>query len=561
MSGPRSTGPELPDAAPQQAEPRLAAASFNTRVTRLAAADWFDFTHLSSATVQRRVEGRMRERSVRSVSEYLSLLQRSADEVATLRTELMANGTAFFRDPDVWSFLERRIIPRLLSRARPSRPLRVWIPHCGAGAEAYTMAMLLAEQMNDAQRATEVQLFASEPDDRAMQTARAGEIPRIAGMAIGPGRLARFFVESRHGYRVTKELRQMVVFARHDLLCDLPFLHMDLVCCRYLLTHLRPPARAEVARILHRSLDDGGHLILGRGEHVGHAVGLFEPVSRRWCVFRRSDGGRHEPGISSSGAGTPGPGFASAIPNTLATTNGNRANVARMLRLMNMGKLAASLAHELSQPLSALANILEACATHLRTGGATSEELLDLTNEASSQSHRAGRIVAHMSRLLHDGERLVERCELRTLVRTAAELLRPTLVEHGIELQLVLGDVPLWGDLCRIEIEQVLVNLLQNAADAIVDGGGDHRLILVEMSESSNEHVTVGITDTGSGIPAGIATRLFEPFFTTKADGFGMGLAICRSIVDAHDGRLWIDREPDGDATRMCFSLPLSNHP
>jgi len=228
---------------------------------------------------------------------------------------------------------------------------------------------------------------------------------------------------------------------------------------------------------------------------------------------------------------------------------------------MNMGKLAASLAHELSQPLSALANILEACATHLRTGGATSEELLDLTNEASSQSHRAGRIVAHMSRLLHDGERLVERCELRTLVRTAAELLRPTLVEHGIELQLVLGDVPLWGDLCRIEIEQVLVNLLQNAADAIVDGGGDHRLILVEMSESSNEHVTVGITDTGSGIPAGIATRLFEPFFTTKADGFGMGLAICRSIVDAHDGRLWIDREPDGDATRMCFSLPLSNHP
>src|SRR5262249_59624437 len=114
----------------------LAAASVTPRVTLLAASDWFDFTLLSSATVQRRVEGRMRERSVRSVSEYLSLLQRSADEVATLRTELMANGTAFFRDPDVWSFLERRIIPRLLFRARPSRPLRVSMPHSRTSAHS-----------------------------------------------------------------------------------------------------------------------------------------------------------------------------------------------------------------------------------------------------------------------------------------------------------------------------------------------------------------------------------------------------------------------------------------
>src|SRR5262249_55203771 len=126
-------------------------------------------------------------------------------------------------------------------------------------------------------------------------------------------------------------------------------------------------------------------------------------------------------------------------------------NLARMLRLMSMGKLAATLAHELSQPLSALANVLEACAIHLRTGGATPEELLDLTQQASSQSHRAGRIVAHITRLLHDGERRVERCELRTLIRTVAELLRPALLEQGIELRLVLGDVPLWGNLCRVE--------------------------------------------------------------------------------------------------------------
>lgn len=529
-------------------------------VTRLAAGDRFAFDKLSPAAVLRRVQARMRECSVGSLSEYLSVLQRSADEVVTLRTRLVASGTTFFGNPNAWDFIERSVIPCVLARARPSRPLRVWIPHCGTGYEAYTIAMLLFEQATSAERRTDVQLFASDPDDRALQCARAGVVPWFAGRAIGRARLDRFFVVSRDGYRVKQDLRKMVVFVRHDLFCDLPFRHMDLICCRGFLEHLRPPARAEIARLLHQSLDDGGYLTLGTGEHVGKAAGPFQVVSRRWGVFRRSDGSAREAGVDGARPGTVGPArLASVVPGALATTNGDHANVAQMLRLMTMGKLAASLAHELSQPLSALANLLEACATHLRTGRATSEELLDLTNEASSQSHRAGRIVAHITRLLHDGERRVERCELRTIVRTAAELVRPTLLAQGIELHLLLGEVPLWGDLCRVEIEQVMVNLLQNSIDATIEGGGDRREIRVETSEIPPGHATVSIADTGSGIPAEVAARLFEPFFTTKADGFGMGLAICRSIVDAHDGRLWIDRKPAGDATRMCFSLPLSH--
>src|SRR5262245_4600017 len=555
-----STGLTLtPGGLSQSAEPESHAPDHLTAlVTRLAAADWFAFDKISPAAVLRRVQGRMRECSVGSLPEYLSLLQRSADEVISLRTELVASGTTFFRNPEAWEFIERSVIPRLLYRTRPSRPLRVWIPHCGAGVEAYTMAMLLFEQATGPQRRREVQLFASDPDDRALRTARAGVVPWLAGKAIGRTRLDRFFVEARGGFRVEPELRKMVVFVKHDLFCDLPFRHMDLICCRGFLAFLRPPARAEIARLLHQSLDDGGYLILGPGELVG-ADGLFELVSRRWGVFRRRDGGALAAGVAGARSGTVGPArLTSLVPGALATTNGDHANVARMLRLMTMGKLAASLAHELSQPLSALANILEACATHLRNGGATSEELLDLTNDASSQSHRAGRIVAHITRLLHDAERRVERCELRTLVRTAAEIVRPTLVAQDIELLLALGDVALWGDFCRVEIEQVVVNLLQNAIDAIVEGGGNRRQIRVEASTTSAGHATVTVADTGSGIPAEVATRLFEPFFTTKADGLGMGLAICRSMVDAHGGGLWTDRKPDGDGTRMGFSLPLA---
>ena len=507
----------------------------------------------------------MRQLSVTVVSEYLALLRGSVDEVYTLRTQLLANGTAFFRDQQVWDFIVHDVLPGLMARARPLRPLRVWVPHCGAGAEAYSLAMLLLEHASVAQRgAVPVQLFASDADGRAIEVARTGRVPWIASTAIGPARLRRFFVETLDGYQVRPELRRAVSFARHDLLSDLPFLHMDLICCRYFLTYLRRESRLAVATLLQQSLDDDGYLVLGRAERLGELGTAFEQVSRRWSVYRRIGRTRSTPGVAVARGEIAGADaaacaavlHAAAAPAAMEKTH--QGDLARMLRLVSLGKLAASLAHELSQPLSAVANILDACATHLRTGGATTDELLDLTHQASSQSHRAGRIIAHIRRLLHDGERRVERRELRTLVRTAAELMRSTFLEQGIELQLALGDVPLWGDLCRIEIEQVVLNLLQNATDAIIQGARDRRRVRVEASKTADGHATVTVADNGSGIPADVAGRLFGPFFTTKPDGFGMGLAICRSIVEAHGGQLWIDRSPDAHATRVCFSLPLA---
>jgi chemotaxis methyl-accepting protein methylase/signal transduction histidine kinase len=565
MSAPLSSGPGLTGTSPRPIESEHRAVDpLDAILSLVADENRFDLARISPATVRRHVADRMRQRSIGSTSEYLALLRRNSPEVLALRTALLANGTVFFRDPKVWDFVAHDLIPRLMARTRPFRPLRVWVPHCGAGAEAYTLAMLLLEHPFRAP--VPVQLFACDADGSAIDVARSGRVPWIAGTAIGPARLGRFFVSTQDGYQVRHELRSAVSFAQHDLLSDLPFLHMDLICCRYLLMHLRPPARLAVASLLHQSLDNGGYLVLGTAEHLGHAAGPFEVVSRRWSVLRRSS--RALPGPSASiprpdpvRATIAAPARALHEPpasSPPAAKRNHYGSMARMLRLMSMGKLAASLAHELSQPLTALANVLEACAIHLRTGNATREQLLDLTQQASSQSHRAGRIVAHITRLLHDGERRVERCELRTLVRTAAELLRSTLLECDIELQLVLGDVPLWGSLCRVEIEQVVMNLLQNAIDAIVEGGEDRRQIRVEVAEAPGERATVTVSDTGKGISLAVAERLFEPFFTTKDDGFGMGTTICRAIVHAHGGRLWIDRTSDVDATRMCFSLPVA---
>jgi C4-dicarboxylate-specific signal transduction histidine kinase len=246
-----------------------------------------------------------------------------------------------------------------------------------------------------------------------------------------------------------------------------------------------------------------------------------------------------------------------APPSPDAPAKDGDSRFAELLRLVTMGNLAASLAHELSQPLSAVANLLEACAARVRDG-ATKAELLDLLRQASVQSHRAGSLVAHVTRLLHSGERRVQSCEVRDLVMTAVELLRPTLRRHDILLRLALGPVPIHGDVCRIEIEQVVVNLLQNAVDAILEDPGRRRRIQVEVLPTPDGQTTVRVADSGGGIRADVADRMFEPFFTTKPGGLGMGLAICRSIVAAHGGRLWA--EQTADATLMCFTLPFSQH-
>jgi two-component system, chemotaxis family, CheB/CheR fusion protein len=165
-------------------------------VSLVAGKQGFDLARISPRTVQRHVVDRMRQRSVHSTCEYLALLGQSPSEMLSLRTALLASGTVFFRDPRVWDFIARDVIPGLMARATSFRPLRVWVPHCGAGAEAYTLAMLLLEHSSNGEPPVPVQLFASDADESAIAMGRAGRVPRIARTTIGPARLGRFFVET-----------------------------------------------------------------------------------------------------------------------------------------------------------------------------------------------------------------------------------------------------------------------------------------------------------------------------------------------------------------------------
>jgi chemotaxis methyl-accepting protein methylase len=539
---------------------------------RIRVAGRFDFAPLGPTAVGRRVKRRMRLLGVASVAEYLDLLGRSRAEIVALRTELLGNGTVFFREPRVWQFIESHVVPSIVERSDPARPVRIWVPQCGAGSDAYLLAMLLLEETAARGRPTSVQVFASDVDEAVLGVARAGRYPWIVAEAVGTARLRRFFVQGRQGCQVTRELRHSVVFARHDLFSDPPFSHLDMVCCRNVLRYLDLDARGAALNLLHRVLNRDGYLVLGMNEGV-RTIAALQPVSGHWSVYRRVDG-RPAAAIASDDVGhgvvVPPPSPAAPARGVAVWTDalGSRAaarvrddldgngELARLLRLIEIGRLAAGLAHEVSQPLGAVANVLEALAVHLRAGSSADPALLDLVGQGISQSERARRIVVHIVRLLRNGERTTEPCDVRNLVADAADLVRPTIREHRIALQVVSDPLPCRVQACRVEIEQVVVNLLQNAIDAAVLGGDGPRQIIVETRLTAGGQVKVRVQDSGAGISAELADRMFEPFFTTKPDGFGMGLAISRSIVDDHGGCIWVEQKLGEEGGGVMFILP-----
>jgi C4-dicarboxylate-specific signal transduction histidine kinase len=228
-----------------------------------------------------------------------------------------------------------------------------------------------------------------------------------------------------------------------------------------------------------------------------------------------------------------------------------------VLRLATIERLAAGLAHELNQPLSAIANGVEACAAYVRSGKREPRRLLALLDRASAEALRAGEIVHHVREFVQRSEPRLEATDLCEVVRNATRWLVREMEQERITLRLDLAPkgLPVHAD--RIQIEQVLVNLIQNAVDAIREAGRSLRQIRVRAARGPHDMAEVAVHDTGAGLSAETAERLHEPFFTTKPTGMGMGLAISRTIVEAHNGRLTIDSRARGHGTTVRVALPL----
>jgi two-component system CheB/CheR fusion protein len=247
-----------------------------------------DFTLYKTGTLQRRIERRMAMSTVgaNDMARYVELLRSDPGELELLAKDLLINVTSFFRDPQVFNLLAKSVIPDLVREHAADQPLRIWVAGCSTGEETYSLVMIFREAIAAAGRNLKLQVFASDVDPDAVASAREGIYPRTIEAEVSPERLARFFTKEEHGYRILPELRATVVFTVQDLLADPPFSRLDLVSCRNLLIYLRPEAQAKVISVFHFALREGGILLLGSSETLGHDDARFRVISKPERVFR-----------------------------------------------------------------------------------------------------------------------------------------------------------------------------------------------------------------------------------------------------------------------------------
>ena len=260
----------------------------NQVLALLRARTQFDFHYYRKKTLGRRLARRMGLSRFDNVAEYLAHLREHPEEVKRLARDLLVSVTSFFRDPDAFSTLETEVIAPLIQAKDADAPLRVWVPGCATGEEPYSLAMLLLEHQTAAQNSCRLQIFATDVDEHALAVARRGIYPEGIATDVSPKRLARFFTRvNESAWQISKQVRETVTFAAQNLITDAPFSRMDLISCRNILIYLEPEIEKKIITLLHFSLKEGGYLFLGPSETVGRQTHLFEPVSKKWRIYRR----------------------------------------------------------------------------------------------------------------------------------------------------------------------------------------------------------------------------------------------------------------------------------
>ena len=258
-----------------------------------------DFRAYRQTMLLRRVKRRMGLCHLDRIAGYAKYLRTHPDEVQALGKDLSIGVTAFFREPDAFHVLERVVIPDLVQRSGRAgdgeHPVRVWVPGCATGEEAYSIAILFLEQFAAAKRLTSLQIFATDIDDESLEAARAGLYPDSIAAAVSAERLRRFFVKAHaQRYQVSTSIREVITFAPQNLISDAPFSKLDLIACRNVLIYLEPDVQAKVIALFHFALNEGGYLVLGPAESIGPATDRFEPISKKWRVYRRTSAGRYD---------------------------------------------------------------------------------------------------------------------------------------------------------------------------------------------------------------------------------------------------------------------------
>ncbi|MDI5897531.1 CheR family methyltransferase [Flavobacterium yafengii] len=248
-----------------------------------------DFSHYKMPTIKRRVNHKMQQYGIKTIEEYVKLLLKKNNEIEILYTDLLINVTSFFRETETFKFLKTDLFPKLLNSKSSEETLRIWVPACSTGQEAYSIAMIIAELQENKTNKIPVQIFATDLSEEAIRDARIGEYSQSDIDAIPKKYLSRFFTKEGDNYRIIKELREMCIFAPHNILRDPPFSRMDFVSCCNLLIYFDSAAQKKVFASLHFALNDGGFLMLGKAESIGTSSLLFTLINNKFKIYSRKN--------------------------------------------------------------------------------------------------------------------------------------------------------------------------------------------------------------------------------------------------------------------------------
>ncbi|MGH7527992.1 MAG: CheR family methyltransferase, partial [Gemmatimonadales bacterium] len=283
----RATAPQ------REAEAELETGAFDAIADLLQNATGVRFRDYKRATISRRVRRRLQELGLQDFPTYLARLREDPAEIRTLFETVLIHFTGFFREPPTFDALRETVLPAVLANRPAGAPVRAWVVACSTGQEAYSAAISLGEGLAALGRDVPLQIFATDLSESALAVARTGRYPESIAGEVSPERLSRFFVPVDGGHRVKDQVREMCVFARHDVTRDPPFSHQDLVLCRNLLIYLNPDLQRRVLHNLHYALKPTGFLALGSSERAGRVDELFEPVDRSHRIYARRPAPTH----------------------------------------------------------------------------------------------------------------------------------------------------------------------------------------------------------------------------------------------------------------------------
>ena len=246
-----------------------------------------DFSHYKQSTIQRRIEARLAVHQITKLTDYILYMQKIPREVDILYKNLIIGVTGFFRDPETFEILEQKMLPTILAGKKTDDLLRCWIAGCSTGEEAYSMAIIVLEAMEKLNKHCQVQIFATDIDEIAIENARKAIYPDTIANDVSANRLRRFFTKGNGDFRIKKQIRDMVVFSLQSVIKDPPFSRLDLVSCRNLMIYFDSALQKKLIPLFYYTLNPQGILLLGTSESIGQFTDLFQPVSSKWKIFQR----------------------------------------------------------------------------------------------------------------------------------------------------------------------------------------------------------------------------------------------------------------------------------